>query len=491
MNRTIATSVNYYWLHTLIYFLLTFGIGKISYSALPPMGMSVIGIFLGLLYGWTFIGFIWPSMFSIFMLGICGFFPSPQDAFAHAFSQQLVVFMLLVLVFTAYCEQSGLNKKMSCWFLSRKMLVGHPWIFTFMVLLGSFVVSFLVDGNAVVFLVWNLMYSIFDEVGYKKGEPYPAFVLAGAAIAAILSFGCKPWGNVCILAIGALESATGGAYTVDYLTFMAVTVPICILFVTAYFLVMKYVFRPDVSKLMNLSDEYLARMRSELKLSLHEKTAALALLVFMLLMILPTFLSGEKGIAGFFGSFNFLSAVAIVLIALTLIKVEGKPLLDFDACARSGIHWHVFWITAAALPVSAAVSSEGAGITQWLGMLMNEYFQDTNVFVFLVLFSVIVNLATQLTHNVSLVLIAVPVAVQVSSSLGLNPLALTVLVVIAAACAYATPAASTVAAILFSNVDWIGVKNSFKAGFSAVIAGLIVLFVCGFPIIGAVYGFFL
>ncbi len=111
-------------------------------------------------------------------------------------------------------------------------------------------------------------------------------------------------------------------------------------------------------------------------------------------MILPTFLSGEKGFAGFLGSFNFLSAVAIVLIALTLIKVEGKPLLDFDACARSGIHWHVFWITAAALPVSAAVSSEGAGITQWLGMLMNEYFQDTNVFVFLVLFSVIVNLAT-------------------------------------------------------------------------------------------------
>lgn len=111
MNRTIATSRNYYWLHTLIYFLLTFGIGKISYSALPPMGMSVIGIFLGLLYGWTFIGFIWPSMFSIFMLGVCGFFPSPQDAFAHAFSQQLVVFMLLVLVFTAYCEQSGLNKK--------------------------------------------------------------------------------------------------------------------------------------------------------------------------------------------------------------------------------------------------------------------------------------------------------------------------------------------------------------------------------------------
>ena len=40
-----------------------------------------------------------------------------------------------------------------------------------------------------------------------------------------------------------------------------------------------------------------------------------------------------------------------------------------------------------------------------------------------------------------------------------------------------------------SNVDWIGVRTSFKAGFSAVLAGLIVLFLFGFPIIAMVYGF--
>lgn len=73
---------------------------------------------------------------------------------------------------------------------------GQAVDFTFMVLLGSFVVSFLVDGNAVVFLVWNLMYSIFEEVGYKRGERYPAFLLAGVAIAAILSFAASP-GAMC------------------------------------------------------------------------------------------------------------------------------------------------------------------------------------------------------------------------------------------------------------------------------------------------------
>lgn len=51
METSTVTRRDYYWLHTIIYFLFVFGIGKISYSELPPMGMEVAGIFLGLLSG--------------------------------------------------------------------------------------------------------------------------------------------------------------------------------------------------------------------------------------------------------------------------------------------------------------------------------------------------------------------------------------------------------------------------------------------------------
>ena len=108
-----------YWIHTFVYFLITFCFGYLPFHALTPFGMTIVGIFVGLLYGWTFIGFVWPSMMSIFALGLCGYFKTPQAAFASAFSNHLVIFMLLVLVFTAYCEKSGINKKLSCWFLSR------------------------------------------------------------------------------------------------------------------------------------------------------------------------------------------------------------------------------------------------------------------------------------------------------------------------------------------------------------------------------------
>lgn len=64
-----------YWIHTAVYLLLTFGMGYIPSDSIPPLGMSVLGIFIGMLYGWTFIGFIWPSMTSIFALGRLRLFP--------------------------------------------------------------------------------------------------------------------------------------------------------------------------------------------------------------------------------------------------------------------------------------------------------------------------------------------------------------------------------------------------------------------------------
>lgn len=489
MEATVKKQTAGYWLHTLVYFLFTFCFGFVPFEGIPPLGMAVLGVFIGMIYGWTFIGFIWPSMMSIFALGLCGYFKTPQAAFANAFSNNLVIFMLLVLVFTAYCEKSGINRKISAWFLSRRCLAGRPWTFTFMVLLGSFVVSFLVDGNAVVFLVWNLLYSVFEETGYEQGEPYPAFLCAGVAITAVLSYACKPWCNVCILAISALESASGGAHTINYLTFMAVTIPLCVLFLLAYFLVMKYIFRPDVSKLRSLSQEYLEKMRRDLVLNTREKIAAAALLVFMALLLIPNIFMGHAGFLGVFGRLNFLSAVAVVLIALCVMRLEGRPILNFQTCAADGIHWNVFWITAAAIPVSAALSSDVAGITSWLAGAMESSLTGMNTVMLLIVFAIILNVATQFTHNVSLVVIAVPIGYQMCGLLGLNPVAMTVLIIVSAACAYATPAASTCSAILFANVEWIGVKRAFKAGVSAVLAGLVVLFAAGLPLIGLVYGF--
>lgn len=62
-----------YYLHMIITLLLMFGFGL--FPAPEPMtalGMKVIGIFLGLLYGWTTCGLIWPSLLGMIALALSG-----------------------------------------------------------------------------------------------------------------------------------------------------------------------------------------------------------------------------------------------------------------------------------------------------------------------------------------------------------------------------------------------------------------------------------
>lgn len=63
-----------YWINTVITVVLMFGIGYLDpWGTLEPIGMKVLGIFIGLLWGWTTIGFVWPSMLGVLALGLSGY----------------------------------------------------------------------------------------------------------------------------------------------------------------------------------------------------------------------------------------------------------------------------------------------------------------------------------------------------------------------------------------------------------------------------------
>ena len=62
-----------YYAHSLISLLIMFGCGQLTpIPPLTPLGMNLIGIFLGVLYGWIFIDIIWPSMAGLLALMLIG-----------------------------------------------------------------------------------------------------------------------------------------------------------------------------------------------------------------------------------------------------------------------------------------------------------------------------------------------------------------------------------------------------------------------------------
>lgn len=68
--------------------------------ALPhvtPVGMEILGIFIGTLYLWTTVDPIWASLLSIFMVGVSSYAPMPQ-VLQSAFGAPVVVQMFFLMI---------------------------------------------------------------------------------------------------------------------------------------------------------------------------------------------------------------------------------------------------------------------------------------------------------------------------------------------------------------------------------------------------------
>lgn len=476
-------------IHIIVFLFFVFIFGLIPVAGVSTLGMKALGIFIGMLYGWTTLGFVWPSMICILALGFSGYYATPDAIYAAGFGNSIVVLLLIILPFVKFCEDTGLSKKMAYWFLSRKFIAGHPWRFTLLILYASFITSWLIDGVAMLFIMWAMLYGIFNDIGYKKGEAYPAWMCFGVVVGCVMSYACKPWSSVDLLAIGALESASGGILTIDFGPFIIATLPYCVISIFGYFLVMKYIARLDVSKLTKIDDAYMDKMRKNLTLDKQQKIALFSLLLYVVVLLLPNILPDSIPFYGFIAKFNYLIGMCVIVAVLCMVKVDGKPLMNFAESAK-GISWEAVWMTIIAIEVGNVLCSDEAGLMVHVNNFMTEYFTSSSVWIFILCFMAVLNLLTQVSHNVTIVVIGVPIAYSICMAQGLNPVVFTVLVSISAACAFATPAAATITALGFANSDWIGMKYGFKAGISAFIVGLIMMYVVGLPMCSIVFGLY-
>lgn len=70
----IGSKNKIYYMHLIIYLIILFGIGLIPpFGAISVIGMKVLGVFIGTIYGWLTLGLIWPSIFSLVALGLVGY----------------------------------------------------------------------------------------------------------------------------------------------------------------------------------------------------------------------------------------------------------------------------------------------------------------------------------------------------------------------------------------------------------------------------------
>lgn len=474
-SKQTKTKKDLTWFHFIVIIALMFGFGFIPpFGDVTVVGMRMLGIFLGLLYGWSTCGMFWPSLLGWVAIGLSGI-ASVKDIMVMGFGNETVVFLIFILVLVQMLTDSGAIDNVANYIITRKWLQGRPWLFSTIFLCVGGLLSVFGQAYAAIFLMWGLLFSIFEKVDYKPYEMYPAIMIIGVIISAS-PFGIMlPFKAIPMVLLGSFAQITG--IQVNYLQYMLVMVPTGIAIIAGYILACRFILRPDVSKMREFDVTKLAKENSDI--TRHQKAVLIAFAFALILLLIPGSLPSSWAFTQYISSMGNASLMIICTVLFTLIKVDGQPLLDFNKSAKGGLSWPIIFMIVVILLLSSLLMSDATGLKPWLVSLLSPILTGFSGMAFLIALFAIALILTNFMNNIIVGIMFLPVLGTFYESVGANPILGVLLILLAINTAFLTPAASPATAMCFARTDWIRTKDVFKV----MVTCVIVFTVIGLPII--------
>ena len=484
MSSTASNKNIMYWVKAAIFLWFLFGFGQLEpFGSLEKVGMQVLGIFIGLLFGWTFIGFIWPSLLGVLAIGLSEY-TNVSGALATGFGNvQVAILVLFVLIFAAYLERVGVSQVIANWFISRKFTIGKPWLFSFMILLVAYIIGATISLTVGILLIWSIFYGICDVVGYKKGEKYPTVMVVAIVFATFLGFAVFPFKPVAAITLGSLESISG--MSVSFLTFSIANIVISMASLIFFMIIFRFIIRPDVSPLETDADHF-AHLRNQ-KITKVQKVGFFFLIFYLILMFAPSFIPETTMIGAILKNLGTTGCTVLVVVLAVFWPTNGEPSLNMKEAAH-GISWDIFFMLVSTMPVSAAMSNPEVGVMTYMVELLQPIFHGMNPFVFAIVFAIVAGIITQFAHNLVLVAVLVPVAYSLSVALEFNPIITVFMFTYCIQIAIASPGSSAQGALIFVNKDWVDTASAYKYSWIMVLCSLTCLVVIGTPLAMVLFG---
>ena len=454
-----------YYLHTVVCLLIMFGFGQLPpVEPLTPLGMNLIGIFLGVLYGWVCIEIVWPSLAGLLALMLIGGM-KPMMLLNKSFGDPVVQMMFFIFVFCATISHYGLSKFISLWFITRKFVAGRPWVFTYTFLGSIFILGGLTSASPAAIIGWSILYGVCEVCGFKKGDGYPTMMVFGIVFAAQVGMSLIPFKEAALTVFSAYETMSGVG--IDYAKYMLIACLICLLCALFFIVLGKYIFRPDMSKLLNLEADKLDTDGS-LNLTGVQKTVLLFLFLLVLLLLAPNFLPADFFLTRFLKGIGNTGIVILLVTVMAAIKVEGKPLLNFKVMVDSGVTWGIVLLLAFVQPLSGAMAKPESGITSFLMMALDPIISGGTPLTFALFLGLAATLLTQVMNNGAVGVVLMPVIHSFCQASGMAPELPLIMVVMGVHFAFLTPAASASAALLHGN-EWCNTKAIWKSSPLAIL----------------------
>lgn len=459
--------------HKYLHFAITLAI-MLLFRFIPPIGsitpygMAIIGIFIGMIYGWSVDAgnLIWTSLLGLFALALTDY-GTAGNALAAAFGNESVMLMLLGMFFLGMLQDSNLTQWLSNKLLSAKFTHGRPWLLTALIVIGPALATILVNQTLVALIMFVVYQSIFEQAGYKKGDLYPAMVLMGFMVVCSVAFSLLPFRGWCLMTVGmAMQSGVDinmGGWIISETVTLIVT---CI----GWMVVMFITPGCNVDRLKNVD---ITKYQKELKpLNKRQKVVLFILVANIVGCIFLSFAAGDTGIRMYFGKIGVYGWV-IFLIALAMIwKVDGEPVLN-KKTAPSYFYWDLILVVASAMVVAGQITDEATGITAAIGQLIAPLFGLSN-FMFLFILGMITFILTNFANNVAVTITMMTIAMAMAAQADFNLQAALMVITVYGVIGLLTPAGSVNGAMIHAH-EFTTTKSAYISGIIMIVFLTIVM----------------
>ena len=473
-------------IHSLICIFLMFLFGRVvpPFGGITPVGMNVLGVFLGVIYGYCTCEIAWPSILAFVAYGLSGAV-TVSGAISAMMGQSVVFQTICAFIAAGALSEFGFSKWFIRWSLSRRVFKGKPivYIWCFLVIFGlSAVLIYTVALQVLLYTIWI---DIADSCGYEKNSKFVYAGFTGILLACTMGDSLIPYTSWKLGLAQTWGSVVGAEVNLGF--FGLLTVMIFLLSVTAYVFSLKPVFKVDLSKLKAYDTD---RMPEETKhLRPRAKRVFMIYLATVIICIIGTALPAGNVIKELVNT-NITTAGMYAICAVLLMLIpsgegDGKQCLIFTAHAKNFINWNSVFMCAVCITLASAITNADYGVSAWLSSIFQPLFGSSNQWVVLLVAAVVSLIATQIGSNIAFGSALIPIIAPFALASGLNPLLACVAIVFMVQQGYCLPGSSSPAAIYHSQEQIPDMKTRLK--FTGT--GTLIIFVCTILVLSVFYIF--
>lgn len=456
------------------------------------VGLQIMGVFIGTIYLWSTIDPMIASLASIIMMTMCDFGGSGA-VLKECFGNPTVVQMFYLQIFMGGLTNRKLTIYIARWIMTRKFIEGKPWMFTFVMLFGTYTMAVFIGAFAPIFLFWPVLYGVFDEVGFKKTDAYPKMMIIGIVIAALIGFPVPPYmangfallNNYRNILPNFPALQTVGGLEISNATYFLGCFSLGLLLIIVVVMAMKYIFRPDVTPLKQVTVEMIKKNPLP-PMNQAQKIYGIFLCIFIFVMLVPSLLPNVPILS--FLNTNSLSMALILCAILILIRTEDGPVLKFAEVMGKDFAWPTFYLCTSAILLGTLLTRPETGVTPFLNALLSPIFGNMSGMMFMITILIVAVVLTNICNSLVIGMILQPVILTYCANAAVSPAPFITLmiftVLLSAAC---TPAASPFAAMLFGNKEYLTSGDVYK--YTTVFVGieLVIIIVIGIPFISMLF----